>query len=155
VTLPQNLHTIGAPLGGRRRWGCHMRTLTAFFAITLFAFSSSAFAQYDDGTLSCAEWCIERSQNAGQYARTGCVMQCPGNCLLRRYEQAKKNSDGTVQTPGDCPQGSCARSGKRHACDLKNCSPNNCAGGARQGAKPEAKAKQIAKGDNASTSPLQ
>jgi hypothetical protein len=60
-------------------------------AITLFAFSSSAFAQPYDLKLSCAEWCIKRCENAGQYARTGCVMQCPGNCELGRYEWKIKN----------------------------------------------------------------
>ena len=50
----------------------------------VFAFSSSAFAQPVDLNLSCAEWCIRRCENAGQYARTGCVFQCPGNCELAR-----------------------------------------------------------------------
>src|SRR5215510_4716941 len=89
-------------------------------AITLFAFSSSASAQYDDGTLSCAEWCIKRCENAGQYARTGCVMQCPGNCELRRIEWRAKN----CPNGGECPKGSCARSGRTYACNgVKNCSP--------------------------------
>jgi hypothetical protein len=104
-------------------------------AITLFAFSSSAFAQYDDGTLSCNEWCMEFCQKgAGQYQRTGCVMQCPGNCMLRRYEHKIKRGMN-CPNPGDCPKGSCNPRGKAHACDMKSCSPNNCAGGARQSAK--------------------
>ena len=111
-------------------------------AITLFAFSSSSFAQYDDGKRSCAEWCIERCQNAGQYARTGCVMQCPGNCEARRAKCATGDVPGwncrggrDCPNSGECPKGSCARSGGTHACNVKNCSPNNCAGSARQGAK--------------------
>src|SRR4029453_11543612 len=94
-------------------------------AITLFAFSSSAFAQPYDLKLSCAEWCIKRGENAGQYARTGCVMQCPGNCELGRYEWKIKN----CPNHGECPKGSCARSGARYACNVKNCSPNNCGPG--------------------------
>jgi hypothetical protein len=101
-------------------------------AITLFAFSSSAFAQPYDPKLSCDEWCIIRCQNAGQYARTGCVFQCPANCNLARYEWRKKN----CPNGGECPKGSCSLSGASYACkNVKNCSPNNCAGGARQGAK--------------------
>jgi hypothetical protein len=97
-------------------------------AITLFAFSSSAFAQYDDGTLSCDEFCIKLCQSAGQYARTGCVFQCPGNCQLRRYQWKKNN----CPNGGECPKGSCARNGGTYACKgVKNCSPNNCAGGVR------------------------
>ena len=103
-------------------------------AVTLFAFSSSAFAQYDDEKLSCAEWCLKRCPNAGQYALTGCVAQCPGNCELRRYEWKIKRAQNCPNS-GECPKGSCALSGGTYACNVKNCSPNNCAGGARQGAK--------------------
>src|SRR5262245_22790130 len=68
-------------------------------AITLFAFSSSAFAQYKQ---SCAEFCLKRCQGAGQYAN-GCYAQCPGNCEAIRAKCAAGDAPGwSAQRKAGC-----------------------------------------------------
>ena len=64
--------------------------------IALFAFSSSAFAQTaSDYKVSCSEFCRVRCLNTGQYARTGCAIQCPANC-----EAVRAMCAGGANPPG-------------------------------------------------------
>ena len=96
--------------------------LVAVLVLLVIGPSIPAFA------ISCEEACLNvcatKELAPGLY-RGECQSHCNANCYRTRSEKngaAEKNCTNA----GNCPPGTCSKLGKKHACDVKNCSVSNC-----------------------------